>query len=73
MDMEAKLLALEAAVMALAQTHSNKPAALEMYTEIWTDMVSRQNTSVPPNTKLAQETRKECNMLGYYFKHSEYL
>jgi hypothetical protein len=65
---EARLLALEAAVQALALTHPKPQDAFFRFSQIYPDMVRDLNKSgLPENAEIAKELVAECNRLAHYF------
>lgn len=68
MNIEAKLLALEAVVLALAQSNPNKKEAFNHFSKIFPAMVRNLNETDAEHPGLANDFASECNLLSNYLK-----
>jgi hypothetical protein len=68
MDLEAKVLALEVVVLALAQANPNKHEAFTHFSKMFPAMVRNLNESDADHPGLANDFAAECNLLSNYLK-----
>jgi hypothetical protein len=67
-SIEARLLALEIVVKALALTHHKPQEAFLKFSEIYPEVIRSLNKSgSPDHAKIAKELVEECNSLSHYF------
>lgn len=70
-EMQAKVMAHDAALKALLLTRSD-PTKLHMkFNELWSEVVRDLNKNAaahPENTEMAKALQRECNLMSAYFK-----
>lgn len=66
-SVEARLLAHEALLMALARTHHDPNEGFTAFARIFPDIQRDLNKRSPDNAELAKEFGAECNRLALHF------
>lgn len=68
-ELQARVIALEAALQAVLLTRSNPSEAHRKFTDIWTDNVRGLNNASSENQPLTQAIQAVCGRLDFYVRH----